>query len=88
MTQERVIQYLVTDRHYWLIEAMADGKVWFTIGETKYLFSLREIVNLCLGLLQLAVKSSNILDPMPETGEKPIGGPAIDELDQFREDAA
>ncbi len=51
MTQERVIQSLTTDPHLWEIEAIDDGKIWITINETKYLFSIRDSVKLSLQLL-------------------------------------
>lgn len=70
MTTERVIQYLLTDRHYWLIEAMADGKVWFTIGEVKYLFFLPDVVKLSSDLLKLSQKASNILDSYLPLGKR------------------
>ena len=94
MTQKRVLGSFLTDPHYWLVEAMEDGKVWFTIGETKYLFSCDQVAKLCLKLLKLTVNRSDRLDPVPE----PIGGPDMDvsiliqtsedPLDQLRKDAA
>jgi hypothetical protein len=70
MTRERVIS-LVTD-HGWLVKATEWGSIWIRIGETEHLFSKHQITRLCRDLLEFAVDGSDISDPMPETGEKPI----------------
>lgn len=84
MTQERRAGSFVTEAHHWHVEGMEDGKIWFTIGGRKYLFSCIEVTRLCLKLFSLTMHLPCDFRKLTSEPIEPIEDP----LDQFREDAA
>jgi hypothetical protein len=84
-------------KHQWTTEATEDGKICFTIGDTRYLFSTIGVTCLCSELLALVVDVSDGLGPAPRKLEdrppfktftfESMTIEREDPLDQFRKSA-